>query len=131
VKEMPLETRLLVGAALFGTGWALSGLCPGTLLAGGFFAYSHALLLLIGIGLGNTLIKFVDKCMHKDLAVHESEPLLAQRAEDDQERLLARGPTVTATYADTPGGASPEGVPYPEVTNLQTRTGITTIALAT
>ena len=34
VERKAVDTRLLLGAALFGLGWGLSGLCPGPAIAG-------------------------------------------------------------------------------------------------
>jgi len=33
-KRRDLDTRLIVGSAIFGVGWGLSGLCPGPAIAG-------------------------------------------------------------------------------------------------
>jgi len=41
-----LDRRLLVGAALFGIGWGLSGFCPGPAVVSAGFGNGAALLLL-------------------------------------------------------------------------------------
>jgi len=71
---------LLAGASLFGAGWALCGLCPGTIIAGGFFAYSHVLLLLIGMLLGGYLHRFIDNKLNGSSSRLESRQV---RNEDD------------------------------------------------
>ncbi len=51
----PLEARTVVGSIVFGVGWALSGACPGVVLAQLGEGRLHALLALGGIFLGNRL----------------------------------------------------------------------------
>ena len=53
--EEAFSSRLLLGSIVFGAGWALAGLCPGTVLSGGFFVYSHALIWFLGFITGRTL----------------------------------------------------------------------------
>ena len=48
----PLDRKLLLGSAIFGVGWGLSGLCPGpslVLLAGGS---AGALVFVLAMSLG-------------------------------------------------------------------------------
>ena len=42
-----IDTRLLAGAALFGAGWGLAGLCPGPALAS-LFTGSTGVLVFVG-----------------------------------------------------------------------------------
>ena len=43
----------------------MSGLCPGTILAGGFFAYSHSVFFIIGSLLGVFVVfRFIDSGIH-------------------------------------------------------------------
>ena len=44
--NMAINTRLILGAALFGVGWGLSGYCPGPALVGGFLIDFRALIFL-------------------------------------------------------------------------------------
>jgi uncharacterized protein len=49
-----LDTKLILGSALFGIGWALGGFCPGPALAS-FASFSPSVfvfLLCMGIGMG-------------------------------------------------------------------------------
>lgn len=47
-----LETRTLLGAAIFGVGWGLSGVCPGPAIAGLGVGNWPLVLSVIGIALG-------------------------------------------------------------------------------
>lgn len=57
----PPDRRLLIGAALFGLGWGLSGLCPGPALvdaAGGSLPITvFVLAMAAGMGLTSALIR--------------------------------------------------------------------------
>jgi hypothetical protein len=54
-KSTSIDARLLIGAALFGIGWGLAGLCPGPALAGLSFGivenYLFVLAMLAGMWL--------------------------------------------------------------------------------
>jgi uncharacterized membrane protein YedE/YeeE len=54
-KSTRIDARLLIGAALFGIGWGLAGLCPGPALAGLSFGivenYLFVLAMLAGMWL--------------------------------------------------------------------------------
>lgn len=47
-----VDARLLVGAALFGVGWGLSGYCPGPALVGAAALRGDAILVALGTVLG-------------------------------------------------------------------------------
>lgn len=57
-KRTDIDRRLLVGAAIFGIGWGVTGLCPGpgivTLSSGSEYALVYVIALLIGIRLGQS-----------------------------------------------------------------------------
>ena len=56
-----IDTRLIIGAALFGTGWGLVGYCPGPALAAIAYLNSDVLIFLVamfvGAFLGQELLK--------------------------------------------------------------------------
>jgi uncharacterized protein len=56
-KATDLDARLLGGAALFGVGWGLVGICPGPAIAGLAFGLTESVIfvaaLLVGAGLAN------------------------------------------------------------------------------
>jgi uncharacterized protein len=56
-KATDLDARLLGGAALFGVGWGLVGICPGPAIAGLAFGLTDSVIfvvaLLVGAGLAN------------------------------------------------------------------------------
>ncbi len=52
-----IDTRLLSGAALFGVGWGLGGLCPGPALAGMSFGNGQIYLFILGMLAGMGLFQ--------------------------------------------------------------------------
>jgi uncharacterized membrane protein YedE/YeeE len=57
--ETALDPELVVGAALFGVGWGLGGLCPGPALAGLFQGVGGVYLFAIAMFAGIALYRFV------------------------------------------------------------------------
>jgi uncharacterized membrane protein YedE/YeeE len=51
----PINAGLIVGSALFGVGWGLSGFCPGPALANLSAAHSEALVFVPAMALGMLL----------------------------------------------------------------------------
>jgi len=51
-KDKPVETKLLVGSALFGIGWGLSGYCPGPAIASLSIPSKPLLAFLVAMGAG-------------------------------------------------------------------------------
>lgn len=47
-----IDTRLSVGAVLFGIGWGLSGLCPGPAIAGLGLAQSSTYVFIVSMAMG-------------------------------------------------------------------------------
>lgn len=94
-KEVPYDVRLVTGSALFGAGWAFGGLCPGTIVSGAFFAYSHAVIWVVGFIFGYWVLRVVDKIMGlpqgsdvEELQVHFDRPPSNYRIDEgDFERV--------------------------------------------
>ncbi|MCK5880638.1 MAG: YeeE/YedE family protein [Sinobacterium sp.] len=57
-KPMKADAHLLIGAALFGIGWGLYGLCPGPAIASVTYGYIESIYFLIAMFVG---MKLVDK----------------------------------------------------------------------
>lgn len=53
----PIDRRLLIGAALFGLGWGLSGYCPGPALVGAALGAGSALVLVPAMLIGGVLAR--------------------------------------------------------------------------
>lgn len=80
-----IDARLVAGAAIFGVGWALAGLCPGPAIASASTFAPGILAFLVAMFAGN---------------------LLAVRADPWIERLLKRSPPAPAP-APAPGAERP------------------------
>src|SRR5690554_1080313 len=50
-----IDKRLIIGAAMFGIGWGIIGLCPGTALVNILSFNSEILLFLVALLVGNRL----------------------------------------------------------------------------
>lgn len=63
-KNKSIDRRLLLGAAIFGVGWGVTGLCPGpglvSISTGAPYAISFVLALIIGMVLGRKIINSFD-----------------------------------------------------------------------
>lgn len=55
-----IDGKLIVGAALFGLGWALAGLCPGPAVAGIATANADIIAFVIAMLAGYRLMAFVE-----------------------------------------------------------------------
>ncbi len=56
-----ITPKLLIGAAIFGVGWGLSGLCPGPAFAAIFASkgiFTFVIAIMVGMGLSNIIEKF-------------------------------------------------------------------------
>ncbi|MDE2446096.1 MAG: YeeE/YedE family protein [Alphaproteobacteria bacterium] len=54
-----IDARLMGGAALFGLGWGLSGLCPGPALASLVFGYQQSFIFVAAMLVGTLLVRFI------------------------------------------------------------------------
>jgi uncharacterized membrane protein YedE/YeeE len=54
-----IDARLLSGAALFGMGWGLAGLCPGPAIAGLGFGIAENILFVLAMLAGMGLFQFL------------------------------------------------------------------------
>jgi uncharacterized protein len=54
-----LDAKLIVGAALFGLGWGLSGFCPGPAVASVVFGQIESLIFVMAMATGMILCKIV------------------------------------------------------------------------
>ena len=52
-----IDGELLIGAAIFGVGWGLVGLCPGPAVAAVAYALPKALLFLAAMAIGHLLVR--------------------------------------------------------------------------
>jgi uncharacterized protein len=54
-----IDSRLLSGAALFGLGWGITGLCPGPAIAGVVFGNSLSLIFIAAMAAGILAARFL------------------------------------------------------------------------
>lgn len=47
-----IDAKLVSGAALFGLGWGISGICPGPAIAGLVFGYSQSFIFVAAMAIG-------------------------------------------------------------------------------
>lgn len=59
-----LDTKLVVGAAVFGVGWGIAGICPGSAFAAFGSAAAPALVAIAGMGVGMAVAYFVHDVPH-------------------------------------------------------------------
>lgn len=60
-ERVRIDWRLLVGAAVFGIGWALAGFCPGPALASAAAGRTEALVVVAAMGAGMLVWGRVDR----------------------------------------------------------------------
>lgn len=56
-----IDVRLLIGAALFGIGWGLSGFCPGAAIAAIGYGQAKALLFMLAMCVGIWLFRLIHR----------------------------------------------------------------------
>ena len=54
-----IDAKLVGGSALFGIGWGLSGFCPGPVISSLAFGHSQSFVMLVAMGLGAYVARFV------------------------------------------------------------------------
>lgn len=91
IAEKAFSSRLILGSVVFGSGWGLAGLCPGTVVSGGFFVYSHALIWFIGYLVGRTVgIWFYSRVQTKKSQI-SFDPEARRDVEEASALLLPQG----------------------------------------
>lgn len=58
------DAKLLIGAALFGMGWGLSGFCPGPAVASLVFGRTESITFVVAMAAGMILAKQMHKLKH-------------------------------------------------------------------
>jgi hypothetical protein len=58
-----IDTKLVAGAVLFGTGWGLTGLCPGPAVASLVFGNSQSIVFVAAMAAGAMLVRFSQRKM--------------------------------------------------------------------
>jgi uncharacterized membrane protein YedE/YeeE len=57
----PVDARLVAGAALFGVGWGLAGVCPGPAIVGLALAPEKAALFIVAMAAGMVLHRLLTR----------------------------------------------------------------------
>ena len=60
-----IDARLVLGAALFGVGWALAGFCPGPALVAAASGAIPALVFVVGMTIGITAERLASPLLHR------------------------------------------------------------------
>lgn len=63
-----VDRRLLLGAAIFGTGWALAGFCPGPALVSFAAGRTTALVFVVAMTVGMVMEHVVSRALERPLA---------------------------------------------------------------
>ena len=70
-----LDPRLIIGAAIFGVGWGLAGLCPGPALTLLPLALPKAFLFVAAMLAGMMLFRFLPEAWPKSTSRRETQPV--------------------------------------------------------
>lgn len=60
-EKIRIDTRLVLGAALFGVGWGISGLCPGPAVTGLLIGSTEIYLFLLSMVAGVVMFKGINR----------------------------------------------------------------------
>ena len=63
-----LDVRLVIGAAVFGIGWGIAGICPGPAVTSLALGNSDILLFFSSMLLGSLFIKALDSSTQKSVS---------------------------------------------------------------
>lgn len=84
-----IDARLVVGAALFGLGWGLGGLCPGPGVIC-FFSMTHAIIWVASLAIGMASfdfgLSFYEKLSAKPQSTKAITPYSSMNEEDFKEK---------------------------------------------
>lgn len=64
-KKKEIDLRLIIGSAIFGIGWGISGICPGPLIVDFYLYIPHLLIFMTGLIIGMFLVTLLDYILEK------------------------------------------------------------------